>query len=107
MILAFLMINQYLNPLSFWKEFVESFTGVEEVHISPICAASEEAIEYIDSEVMVKNIGDNSIKAYYIDSLEKMSDIFLDNLSQNTIVLTLGAGPISRIARRIVDEKLS
>jgi UDP-N-acetylmuramate--alanine ligase len=99
--------HRYSRTQSFWKEFVESFSGVDEVHISPICAASEEAIEYIDSEVMVKNIGDNNIKAHYIDSLDKMSNIFLENLSLNTIVLILGAGPISRIARRIVDEKLS
>jgi UDP-N-acetylmuramate--alanine ligase len=99
--------HRYSRTQSFWKEFVESFSKVDEVHISPIYAASEEGLEYIDSEVMVKNISENNVKAYYIENLEKMSDIFQGSLSSETVILTLGAGPISRIARRIIDEKLS
>jgi UDP-N-acetylmuramate--alanine ligase len=99
--------HRYSRTQSFWKEFVESFKGVDEVHVSPICAASEAPIEYIDAQVMVKNINENHVKANYIDSLEQMRDVFLENVSENSIVLTLGAGPISRIAKRIINEQFS
>lgn len=99
--------HRYSRTKSFWNEFVESFDKVDEVYIAPICAASETPIEYIDSEVMVKNIADRKIKSFSLDSLERMDGVFIKNISENSIVLTLGAGPISRIARKIVDEQFS
>lgn len=96
--------HRYSRTKNFWNEFVNSFEGADEVYVSPIYAASEKPIDYIDSEIMVKNICEKNIKAHYLISLNSMKDIFLKYRNTNTIVLTLGAGPISKIARTIINE---
>lgn len=96
--------HRYSRTKSFWNEFVASFDLVDEVNILPIYGASEAPIDYIDSEILVKNINERGISANYLKKVELLKDIFSENKSDNTVVLTLGAGPISRIARQYIDE---
>lgn len=96
--------HRFTRTKSFWNEFVASFDLADEVNILPIYAASESPIDYIDSEIMVKNINERGIHANYLEKLEQLKDIFSENKNNNTVVLTLGAGPISRVARQIINE---
>jgi len=91
--------HRYSRTKTFWHEFIDCFKDVDEAYISPIYAASETPIEYIDAEIMVKNINDKGTSAFYIDNLDIIGDIFKKYKKQNVVILTLGAGAISKKVR--------
>lgn len=97
--------HRYSRTKEFWKEFCNCFKSVDEVYIAPIYAASEEPIEYIDSEIMVKNINDDQGRAFYLPTWQEVSQLISVNQSKKTILLSFGAGSISREMRRIVNAK--
>jgi UDP-N-acetylmuramate--alanine ligase len=75
-IIAIFEPHRFTRTKEFWNEFVNCFSEVDQVYISPIYAASEEAIEYIDSEILVKNINEKFDNAQYIDSFDCLASIF-------------------------------
>ncbi len=95
--------HRYSRTQSFWKEFVESFEDVDSVYVSPIYPASEEPIQYIDSEILVKNINEKYSNAFFIKSLDDMKSILDENKNNNALIVTLGAGPISKTIRKILN----
>jgi UDP-N-acetylmuramate--alanine ligase len=99
--------HRFSRTKNFWEEFIVSFEGAEELYISPIYAASEQPIPYIDSEVLVKNINSTGILCRYLDNTEKISSVIDAHSSSQSVVLTLGAGAISKIAKKIINEKFN
>lgn len=95
--------HRYSRTQSFWNEFVISFKNVDRVYISPIFPASEQPIQYIDSEILVKNINEKFSNASFISSLDEIEKIIDDNKNTDTLIVTLGAGPISKAIRKIIN----
>ena len=96
--------HRYSRTKTFWNEFVEVFKSVDKVYISPIYPASEEPIQYIDSEILVKNINEKFSNASFIESLDSMSEIIKTHMNTNSVLVTLGAGPISKKMRNLLSE---
>lgn len=97
--------HRYSRTKDFWNEFVEVFTDQIEVYILPIYPASEKPIPYIDSEILVKNINKKGGQAEFVSTYNDMLNIFRKHQQdENTIMLTLGAGPISYKAKTLVKE---
>ncbi len=96
--------HRYSRTKTFWHEFIDCFKDVDEAYISPIYAASETPIEYIDAEIMVKNINDKGTEATYIEDLDSLGKIFNKYKNQETVILTLGAGAISKKARLQINS---
>jgi UDP-N-acetylmuramate--alanine ligase len=97
--------HRFSRTKRFWNEFVSSFNCVDELFIAPIYAASEDPVPYIDSEVLAKSIKATGIEANYIDSTRKIGETFRKYRDTNTVILTLGAGAISRIAKEIINDE--
>ncbi len=97
--------HRFSRTKNFWEEFIASFEGAGEVYISPIYAASEQPIPYIDSEILVKNINSTGLPCFYLESTKKIVDVIDNHLKDQTVILTLGAGAISKIVKEIVNEK--
>ena len=96
--------HRYSRTQNFWKEFQECFEGVDELYLGPIYAASENPIPGITSEAMVKEMSQKGKKVVYLPSLDEMSKIINEKKSQNCLVVTLGAGSISKKIREIVKK---
>jgi UDP-N-acetylmuramate--alanine ligase len=96
--------HRFSRTKEHWSEFIECFSTVDEVYIAPIYAASEEPIEYIDSEILVKNINDKFKNAFYIKSWDQLTDIFNANKDKKSVVLSMGAGSISKTTRSKIEE---
>jgi len=88
-----------------WKDLLHSFNNADSVYITPIYSAGEEPIIGINSDRLVMDI--NNLHPGLAQMLDKAEDIgsLLTRLqSESAIVLVMGAGSISRIARESVGN---
>lgn len=96
--------HRFSRTKNFWEEFQGAFTGADEVFISPIYGASEEEIEGISSEELVRVMQLKKIPVTYLESLDSMKDLLKERSDKACILLTLGAGAISKRAREMVKN---
>jgi UDP-N-acetylmuramate--alanine ligase len=96
--------HRFSRTHNFWNEFQEVFKGATEIYIAPIYAASENPIPGITTEALVKEMKDKGINAHFISSLNSMQEILFERKDKNQIVLTLGAGAISKKIREMVKK---
>lgn len=97
--------HRFSRTQNFWKEFVESFDRADQVFVLPIYPAGETPIDYIDSEILAKHINERNNNASFIESHKQISTIIKNNIDKNSIVLTLGAGPISKNVKSIIKNE--
>lgn len=96
--------HRFTRTQSFWNEFQESFVGVDELYITPIYPASEKPIPGITSEALIKEMNGKGINAHYLPSLDSMKDILIKKKDQECVLLSLGAGAISKKMKELVKE---
>ncbi len=96
--------HRYTRTKQLWNQFITSFGCADEVYITPIYAASEISIEGISSDKLVQEINKNGIKASYLESLDLMKDLVINHKNHKTLLVTLGAGAISKKMRAIIKE---
>jgi UDP-N-acetylmuramate--alanine ligase len=96
--------HRYSRTQNFWKEFQESFEGVEELFISPIYSASEKPIPGITTDELVKEMKAMSKRVSMIPSLDEMEKIIEQRKESSAIFLTLGAGAISKKIRELAAK---
>jgi UDP-N-acetylmuramate--alanine ligase len=84
-------------------EFAKSFKSVKRVFILDIYPASEKPIEGIDSLVLAERINKISSNAVYINDIELLKK-HLDQIEEPGVLVALGAGSVSSIIRKIVDD---
>jgi len=88
-------------------EFGTAFHQADDVYLLDIYAASESAIEGIDSEVLlekVRSYGHRS--AHYVPSLEQGVKSITAAAEPGDIIIALGAGSVSQAADRILETLL-
>ena len=96
--------HRYTRTRQLWSEFKRSFNCVDEAYIAPIYAASEAPIEGVTSERLVQEMKEDGMKASYLPSLDHMKDLILANKDSKTLIVTLGAGAISKKMRLLIKE---
>jgi UDP-N-acetylmuramate--alanine ligase len=96
--------HRFSRTQNFWTEFQECFDGVTELYISPIYAASERAIDGINSEALVNEMVRKGKPVRYLLSLDDMGTILNQKKDRDGIFLTLGAGAISKKGRELVKK---
>ena len=94
--------HRFSRTQNFWAEFQDCFTGVDEVFISPIYAASEAPLDGISSENLVSEMQKKGMRVKFLPSLQEMDGLLRERQSQSGIFLTLGAGAISKKIRELV-----
>jgi UDP-N-acetylmuramate--alanine ligase len=96
--------HRYTRTQNFWKEFQDSFIGIDEVFIAPIYAASEKPIEGITSEKLVQEMKASGKKVHFLSDLSLIDGILREKMSEKRIFLTLGAGAISKKIRHAIQQ---
>lgn len=96
--------HRFTRTKNFWEDFVHCFNGADKVYVSPIYAASESPIEGITSEALVEAQLKAGLNVEFIPDLSRMKEIKDTLLSKEAILLTLGAGGISKKIREIVHQ---
>ena len=88
-----------------WKDLLHSFNNADSVYITPIYSAGEEPIIGINSDRLVMDINNlHPGLAQMLDKAEDIGGLLTELQSESAIVLVMGAGSISRIARESVGN---
>lgn len=93
--------HRFTRTRDCWSQFLHCFNNADELYLLPIYAASENPIEGITTERLIEDINRaHPDFAQKIESIDEMGAVIDRVKNQQTVVVTLGAGAISRAARK-------
>lgn len=93
--------HRYSRTRDCWLQFLHCFNDADELYLLPIYAASEAPIDGISTERLVEDINRaHPDFAKKVDSIKDIPALIEKLKAPNTIVVTLGAGAISKVARQ-------
>ncbi len=96
--------HRYTRTRDLMEEFATAFNNADVVYLLDIYPASEQPIEGITAEVLAKKIeeyGHRNVK--HIGSVDEATEKVIENLQPNDLVITLGAGSITKLSDEILD----
>ena len=94
--------HRYTRLKGLWSEFLESFDVLDELYIVETFRAGDKFDEEYNSKNFANEITKKGIKAQYIEgTIPEAGEKIAPKLKQGDIVLTLGAGDITKIGEVI------
>lgn len=97
--------HRYSRTKELMDDFVVAFNNADVVYILDIYAASEQPIEGITAEVLAENIKRYGHKNLtYIGDIDTASAKVVPYLKEGDLVITLGAGSVTRLSEEILEE---
>ena len=97
--------HRYSRTKELMNEFALAFNNADVLYVTDIYAASEQPLEGITAEVLTDNIKQYGHKnATYIGDIETAAEKVIENLQENDLVITLGAGSITRLSDEILKK---
>ena len=97
-IVAVFQPHRYSRLQSLWNEFKTALTGVDRVIVTDVYAASEDCIEGINSKKFAEELTGSE---YISGSIEDVARKLFPTLEDNTVVIGLGAGTITNLAKEL------
>ena len=83
-------------------DFADSISGFDNIIITDIYAAREKDTLGISSEDLVKKLNEKGKNAKYISSFDDIVNYLKNNVKENDLILTLGAGTVTDIGPMLV-----
>jgi len=105
-IIAVFQPHTYSRTQEFYKEFAQAFDDADVLVITDVYAARENPIPGISGELIAqqaKIYGHKNV--HYIPDFENIIEFLLSELKQGDMLITIGAGNISKISQ-LIKEKL-
>ncbi len=97
--------HRFSRTQELMDEFALSFNNADVLYVLDIYAASETPIEGITAEVLTDNIRKYGHKnATYIGDVDTAATKVTSNLQAGDLVITLGAGSVTRLSDEILEE---
>ncbi|HNU07056.1 MAG TPA: UDP-N-acetylmuramate--L-alanine ligase [Pyrinomonadaceae bacterium] len=97
--------HRYSRTRELMNEFALCFNNADMVFITDIYAASEMPIDGISADILTENIKKYGHKnAQYIGDVSGAADKVLPYLQENDLVITLGAGSITRLSDELIER---
>ena len=101
--IAIFQPHTYSRTKDHLEEFAKVLSGFDNIIIATIYAAREENIYGVSEDQLVKLIKENgNDNVRYIDSFEKIEEYIKENIDDNDLVITIGAGPVNEVAKNLV-----
>jgi UDP-N-acetylmuramate--alanine ligase len=100
--------HRYTRTHELMDEFALAFNNADVLFVLDIYAASETPIEGITAEVLTDNIrryGHKNVQ--YIGGVDNAAEIVCPELSSRDLVITLGAGSVTRLSDEILEKLAS
>ena len=100
--------HRYTRTQELMDEFALAFNNADVLYVLDIYAASETPIEGITAEVLTGNIrryGHKNVR--YIGGVDGAADIVCPELVAGDLVITLGAGSVTRLSDEILEKLAS
>ena len=70
-----------------------------------IYAAREKNIYGVSEEQIVNKLKEDNVDAIYISDYDEIVDYLRKHVKENDIILTLGAGNVTKIAKKLIEDK--
>ena len=97
--------HRYSRTNELMNEFALAFNNADVLFVTDIYAASESPIEGVTAEILTENIKKYGHKnATYIGEVETAAEKVIPFLQENDLVITLGAGTITRLSDEILEK---
>ncbi len=88
----------YSRTKLLFKDFSEAFDAADEVLLAPIYAAREVDDGSITSELLAEAIRKEGKHAVSLQTFEAIAELLLERSDENTVIITMGAGDIFKVA---------
>lgn len=99
-VVAVFQPHRYTRLQSLWEDFKNSLKTADRIIITDVYAASEESIEGINSEKFSNELTGSE---YFSGSIREVAKQLLPTLDENTVVIGLGAGSITNLAKELIS----
>ncbi len=97
--------HRYSRTKELMNEFALCFNNADVLFVTDIYAASEPPIEGITAEILTENIKQYGHKnVQFVGDVESAADKVIPFLQEGDLVITLGAGSITRLSDEIVGQ---
>lgn len=97
--------HRYTRTQELFDEFALAFNNADVLFVLDIYAASESPIEGIDAEVLTENIKKYGHKnVTYIGDIESAVEKVIPVLQDGDLLITLGAGTVTRLSDEILEK---
>jgi UDP-N-acetylmuramate--alanine ligase len=97
--------HRFTRTKELMDEFALAFNNADVLYVLDIYAASEPPIDGITAEILTENIrryGHKNVQ--YIGGLETAADFVCTELVEGDLVITLGAGSVTRLSDEILEK---
>ncbi len=96
--------HRFTRTEELMDEFALAFNNADVLYVLDIYAASEQPIAGITAEILTENIKQYGHKnVNYIGDIETAAERVVENLQENDLVITLGAGSITGLSDEILE----
>jgi UDP-N-acetylmuramate--alanine ligase len=100
-VLVLFQPHRYTRTRDLIAEFAGAFRDADCVRVLDIYAASEEPIDGVSAESLVKAIGDKGVD--YAGSVASGVEMLVQDAREGDVIVTLGAGNVSQAAAAILE----
>ena len=97
--------HTYSRTKNLLLDFAKALTLFDNIIITDIYAAREVNTYNVNSKNLVDEIQKLGRKAYYISSFDDITSFIKSHALNNDLVLTLGAGTVTNIAKMLIEPK--
>ena len=97
--------HTYSRTRSFLPQFAEALSTADHVILTDIYAAREKDPGDISSRDIVDLLLERGVNAYYIPAFEDIENFLKKNLSNNDLLITMGAGDVVKIGENLLRNE--
>lgn len=94
--------HTYSRTKALYNEFIDSFINADELILLDIYAAREPFDETISSKMLADEVNEKYHNCTYLPSLEEATKYLKENLKENDVLLTIGAGTVTKIGYELI-----
>lgn len=96
-IIAIFQPHTFSRTIELFDEFANCFGDADLVILADIYAAREKDEGKVNSKMLADKIKENGVNAIYLPSFEEIAKYVKENAKENDVVLTIGAGSVTKI----------
>jgi UDP-N-acetylmuramate--alanine ligase len=99
--------HRYSRTRDLYEDFVEVLSEVDCLFLLDVYSAGEAPISSADSKSLARSIRQRGqIEPIYVSDVDKLAQLLANQLQDNDMVITQGAGSIGVVARNLADHSL-
>jgi UDP-N-acetylmuramate--alanine ligase len=99
--------HRYTRTSDLYDDFVQVLSSVDQLIVTEVYPAGEEVIPGADGRSLCRSIRQRGmVDPIFVEDIEEIPDLVADLVQPNDLVITQGAGNVSRIARLLKEREL-